>query len=57
MLRRVLQHHPREGRKSFDPAPDIIVSAIITGGVMGILVGLFSAIQASRTSPVEAMRE
>ena len=42
---------------SFDPAPEIIISAIILGGLMGILGGLFPAIQASRTSPIEAMRE
>jgi putative ABC transport system permease protein len=42
---------------SFDPAPEIIVSALVLGGVMGVLGGLFPAIQASRTSPVEAMRE
>lgn len=42
---------------SFDPAPEIILSAIILGGIMGILGGLFPAIQASRTSPIEAMRE
>jgi putative ABC transport system permease protein len=42
---------------TFDPAPEIIISAIILGGIMGILGGLFPAIQASRTSPVEAMRE
>lgn len=42
---------------TFDPAPDIIVSAIILGGVMGIVGGLFPAIQAARTSPIEAMRE
>lgn len=42
---------------SFDPAPEIIISAIILGGVMGILGGLFPAIQAARTSPIEAMRE
>ncbi len=42
---------------SFDPAPDILVRAILIGGLMGIAGGLLPAIRASRTSPVEAMRE
>jgi putative ABC transport system permease protein len=42
---------------SFDPAPEIIISALLLGALMGIVGGLFPAIQASRTSPVEAMRE
>jgi putative ABC transport system permease protein len=42
---------------SFDPAPEILIGALLVGGVMGVLGGLFPAVQAARTSPVEAMRE
>jgi putative ABC transport system permease protein len=42
---------------SFDPAPEIVVGALLVGGFMGILGGLFPAVQAARTSPVEAMRD
>lgn len=42
---------------SFDPTPEIIVGALLLGGVMGVLGGLFPAIRAATTSPVEAMRE
>lgn len=41
---------------SFDPEPSILVLAILVGGIMGIIGGFFPAIQAARTSPIEAMR-
>lgn len=41
----------------FHPTPGILVAAVICGGVMGLLGGFFPALRASRTSPVEAMRE
>lgn len=41
---------------SFDPAPGILLSALIAGGFMGFLGGLFPAIRAARLSPIEAMR-
>jgi len=41
---------------SFDPSPPILVSALVAGGFMGFLGGLFPAIRASRLSPIEAMR-
>jgi putative ABC transport system permease protein len=42
---------------SFDPAPDVIVTSIVVGGVMGIVGGLLPALRAARTSPIDAMRE
>jgi putative ABC transport system permease protein len=42
---------------SFDPSPQIILSGVILGGVMGVFGGLLPAIRAARTSPIEAMRE
>jgi putative ABC transport system permease protein len=42
---------------SFDPAPEILIRAVVIGGLMGVVGGLLPAIRASRTSPVEAMRE
>jgi len=42
---------------SFDPTPGILATALLIGGVMGVLGGIFPAFRASRTSPVEAMRD
>ncbi|HKU37372.1 MAG TPA: ABC transporter permease, partial [Polyangiales bacterium] len=42
---------------SFDPTPGILAFAILVGGAMGVLGGLFPAFRAARTSPVEAMRD
>lgn len=42
---------------SFDPAPSIVLMAILGGGAMGILGGMFPAFRAARTSPVAAMRD
>lgn len=40
----------------FQPTPGIVVTAVVCGGVMGIIGGFLPAIRASRVSPVEAMR-
>ncbi|MGO8997347.1 MAG: ABC transporter permease [Polyangiaceae bacterium] len=40
----------------FEATPQIIVTAIVIAGVMGILGGLFPAIRAARINPVQAMR-
>jgi putative ABC transport system permease protein len=40
----------------FDPSPEIVIGAVLSGGVMGILGGLFPAVRAARVSPVAAMR-
>jgi putative ABC transport system permease protein len=42
---------------SFDPTPGILAFAVLVGGAMGVLGGLFPAFRAARTSPVEAMRD
>ena len=41
---------------TFDPAGEIIVSAMILAGVMGLVGGFFPALRAARMSPIEAMR-
>lgn len=41
---------------SFDPTPKILLTAVVFGGVMGILGGFFPALAAARTNPIEAMR-
>jgi putative ABC transport system permease protein len=41
---------------SFEPTPEIIVSAFVFAAVMGLLGGFLPAIRAARVSPVEAMR-
>jgi putative ABC transport system permease protein len=41
----------------FDPSPEIVAGAVLSGGVMGILGGLFPAVRAARVSPVAAMRD
>ena len=42
---------------SFDPSPQVLLFAVLSGGVMGVLGGLFPAVRAARVSPVAAMRE
>lgn len=42
---------------SFDPTPGILGGAVLVGGIMGVLGGIFPAFRAARTSPVEAMRD
>jgi putative ABC transport system permease protein len=42
---------------SFTPTPQIIVSSMIMGGVMGILGGFFPAVRAARMSPIDAIRD
>jgi putative ABC transport system permease protein len=41
---------------SFDPNPGVLVTAIVVGGVMGVVGGFFPALRAARTSPIQAMR-
>jgi putative ABC transport system permease protein len=41
---------------SFTPTPVIILSSVAFGAIMGVLGGLFPAVRAARTSPIEAMR-
>ena len=40
----------------FQPTPEIIVTALVFGGAMGVFGGLLPAIRAARTAPLEAMR-
>ncbi len=40
----------------FQPTPEILLTALLFGGVMGILGGFLPAIRAARTAPIEAMR-
>jgi putative ABC transport system permease protein len=40
----------------FQPTPEILVTAIVFGGLMGVLGGFLPAIRAARTAPIEAMR-
>jgi putative ABC transport system permease protein len=42
---------------NFEPTPPIVVSAIVAGGVMGILGGFLPSVRAARTSPLVAMRD
>jgi putative ABC transport system permease protein len=42
---------------SFTPTPEIMVKAMIMGGVMGILGGFFPAVRAARMSPIAAIRD
>ena len=41
---------------SFEPTPQILGTAILVGGLMGIIGGFMPAIRAARVSPIEAMR-
>jgi putative ABC transport system permease protein len=41
----------------FTPTPQILLIAVVAGGIMGVLGGFFPAIRASGISPVDAMRE
>lgn len=40
----------------FEPTVEILVTALVFGGVMGVLGGFLPAIRAARTAPIEAMR-
>jgi putative ABC transport system permease protein len=40
----------------FHATPEILIRAIVFGGVMGVLGGFLPAIRAARTSPIEAMK-
>ncbi len=41
---------------SFNPTPEILVFAVIFGGIMGIIGGFFPAVRAARVPPIAAMR-
>lgn len=41
---------------SFTPTPEILIGAVIAGGLMGIIGGFLPALMASRISPIAAMR-
>jgi putative ABC transport system permease protein len=41
----------------FEPSPQILVSALAAGAIMGIIGGFFPAVSAARTSPLVAMRD
>jgi putative ABC transport system permease protein len=41
---------------SFTPTPQILIASVLAGGIMGIIGGFFPALNAARTSPIEAMR-
>lgn len=40
----------------FQPTVEILVTALVFGGIMGVLGGFLPAIRAARTAPIEAMR-
>jgi putative ABC transport system permease protein len=42
---------------SFEPEPEILLSAMLVGGLMGVLGGFFPAVRAARTSALAAMRD
>jgi len=42
---------------SFEPTVRIIVTAVLAGGIMGIVGGFFPAVRAARISPLVAMRD
>jgi putative ABC transport system permease protein len=42
---------------SFEPTVKIIVTAVLAGGIMGIVGGFFPAVRAARISPLVAMRD
>jgi putative ABC transport system permease protein len=41
---------------SFSPEPRLLLTALLAGGLLGLLGGMFPAFRAARTSPIEAMR-
>jgi putative ABC transport system permease protein len=40
----------------FEPSVQIMLIAVLAGGLMGIVGGFFPALHAARLSPIEAMR-
>jgi ABC-type antimicrobial peptide transport system permease subunit len=42
---------------AFAPGPNILITSIAAGALMGVLGGMLPAVRASRVSPVAAMRE
>ncbi len=41
---------------SFNPTPEILVFAVVFGGIMGVIGGFFPAVRAARVPPIAAMR-
>jgi putative ABC transport system permease protein len=41
---------------SFEPSPQLVLGAVVGGGLMGVFGGLLPAVRAARISPVAAMR-
>ena len=41
---------------AFNPTPEILLTAVLFGGIMGILGGFFPAVRAARVPPIAAMR-
>jgi len=41
---------------SFEPTPEVLVTALVFAGTMGFLGGFFPAVRAARVSPIKAMR-
>jgi putative ABC transport system permease protein len=41
---------------SFEPTPQVLVSALLFAGAMGLFGGFFPAVRAARTSPLKAIR-
>ena len=60
-LGRVLDdEHERPGPRSCSRStrrPEIVLGAMLAGGMMGVLGGLLPAVRAARVSPIAAMRE
>jgi putative ABC transport system permease protein len=41
---------------SFNPTPEILVFAVVFGGIMGVIGGFFPAVRAARVPAIAAMR-